>query len=233
MSVIGNQISYPQIAIDNGMEDKFWFKLQGNHIVLDSLNDNGIYELLKSSIKKISWETLIEKCEIRNIPKSFCIEFKLGKTDSVYLTNQIITIQKKSLKYILNPAKEEYHFYTNSKLTINKEWNWNTSFKYKKGKNTVFKYLLVNEESPYWSDDEKIEGVYFQIPNGVKEFSFKDEELLKIKLFYESICEGNCYKRNVDNGLVSGRLINGKWLIKLSIDELNLEKEFITFKKKN
>jgi len=233
ISVIGSQINYPQIAIENGIEDKFWFKIQGNQIVLDTSNETSIFEMLKSSIEKIRWEVLLEECEVSNLPKSFCIEFKLGKTDSIYLINQIFTIQKKSTKFILNPAKEEYHFYTNSKLRINKKWSWNTSFNYKKGKKTVFKYLNIHDESPYWSDDEKIEGVYFQIPNGVEEFSFENNELLEIELFYESICEGNCYKRTVNKGLISGKLINGKWMIKLSIDELKFEKEFIPFENKN
>ncbi len=231
--IIGNQIDYPQVAIDNGIEQKFWFKLQGDQIIFTSPIKNGTYKIFKSSLHEISWENLLKKCEIKNIPKLFCIEFKLGRVDSFYLTNQVFTIQKKSPKFILNPAREEYQFYTNSKLRINKKWTWNTSFNFKKGKNTVFKYLFIHEESPYWSDDEKIEGIYFQIPNGIEEFNFKNEELQKIALFYESISEGNSYKKNVTKGLISGNLINGKWLIKLSIDELNFERTFTPSKNKN
>jgi hypothetical protein len=229
--VIASQINYPQRAIENGIEEQFWFKFHENQIVLDSSKNHFFFDIFKSSIEDVRWQSLLEECEVNNIPKSFCIEFKLGKTDSIYLSNQIFTIQKKSTRFILNPAKEECSFYINSKLRINKKSSWNTSFNYKKGRNTVFKYLFIHEESPYWSDDEKIEGVYFQIPNSLKEFSYEGN-LLEIKLFYESICEGRCYRRTVNKGLVSGKLINGEWIIKLSIDELSFDNKFIPFKNK-
>ena len=120
ISKIGNQINYLQIAIENGIEEKFCFQIKDNQVVLDTLGKVGISKILKPSVEDIDWKILLETCETSNLPKSFCIEFKLDKIDSIYVTNQILTIQKQSTKYIMNPSKEEHHFYSNSKLAIKK-----------------------------------------------------------------------------------------------------------------
>ena len=125
----------------------------------------------------------------------------------------------------MNEAKEKASYFSNSKMKFKpKDWAFNIEIR--NGHKTVFSYIFEQEENPNISDDELKEGVFFQIPIGLKTFEFKDVELRQVKLYYEKICFGSCIGKYLEKGQVKGKLINGIWEVEIQIEDKLIQRKF-------
>lgn len=116
-----------------------------------------------------------------------------------------------------NSAKEKIEIFQKSKWKIKGANNFIS-----KGKNTVFKYVYAYPESPYWSDDEKYEILYFEIQKGITSFEFVNEKLLEIGLFHYSYQhQGPKILTPLMEGSISGSLIEGVRHIKIRVAEFD------------
>ncbi|ANQ51729.1 hypothetical protein MY04_4391 [Flammeovirga sp. MY04] len=206
----------------------FYFKINNNKIEIDSTQSFEKANLFEKAIEDI---LNTEICS--DFPQKFEIQFTWGKNDSLFFSgNNRVVITKQSAKYMINPAKSTYEYFEKSKLKIKGEQSWYFDVDIVESKKkTAFKYTFTKEENPNRSDDECMEGVYFQIPKDSKNFKYRDEELKKAKLYYKRICFGNCGRKYIVKGYLKGEKKGNEWIIEIQFDDKLIKGEFLLVNK--
>ncbi len=87
------------------------------------------------------------------------------------------------------------------------------------GTNLVFNYQLVKEADPNLADSGYSESILFEVDAAVNEFSYSDEDLQQLNMYYRQICFCvNVESMVVTSGTIQGKRINqDTWQIKLAI----------------
>lgn len=119
--------------------------------------------------------------------------------------------------------KYEYHFFSDSELTINAFEN--SYMKYgvvSEGDKIVFKYYYKAKDEEQIADDEYSEFIYFEIDSSLNNFEITDEALTTAKVVLTKSCF--CFfqdapEKNVaPTGIISGeKLSDNQWKITLNV----------------
>jgi len=205
---LGESIEISKLWEITGIENEMiQFKLIDEKFELDidkPLNNKILYEPI---INKFETTNLFSNCD--DIPLELIVRFKSSVEYNVKINSKELVISV--------PFEPDYHQIAN--------YYKNASIKYepkkiiygidvKEGKSTVFLYV-TKKRNPFLPDNERHERIFFQIPKGIDEFKYLNQDLRKIKLFYQNVCLKGCEKEFIEEGQIIGKLKNEIWFIEI------------------
>lgn len=216
-----NNIEYFSTTSILKKEGSFYFLIQDNRIVVDSTKGTEDIDYFVDVIEVL---LNIQLCD--SFPHNFQVQFKQGDKNSIaFYDNYKVIITKKNKFYESTPAKKDYYYNQDSRISVQRKLK-GYSAKVVRGKKIVFEYIFKHKENPHFSDDEVYEVIYFQIPFSEETFIYKGKKVKKTRLFYERVCFGNCYGKFIYEGLIKGWKNDSHWVIEIQFEDIHIKEIF-------
>ena len=205
---LAKSIDYPELAYFENIV--LQFKIDKGNLKSDltfAKNRLIVYQDIIQEIEKIDIKS---KCP--DVPNLIKIRFEFQWTNSIDYENGELIIRKNSLAI---PTRAYSFFCTNASI--------NKKFEKRKigpqvieGNNIVFVNCNRNYGNPFIPQEQQQEIIYFQIPTGIEEFEYKNEELEALNLYYENYWTQGEERELIKKARIKGKLESKIWIIVLS-----------------